>query len=51
MRLGIWRAAWSAIQERPWLGWGPDVFRQVYGAMFPTGAVIDAAHNEYLPIG
>ena len=48
MRLGIWRAAWSAVQERPWLGWGPDVFRQVYGAMFPTGAVIDAAHNEYL---
>ena len=48
MRLGIWRAAWAAIRERPWLGWGPDVFRQIYAARFPAGAVIDATHNEYL---
>lgn len=48
MRLGIWRSAWELLAQRPWLGWGPDVFSLAYGAHFPPGALLDAVHNEYL---
>ena len=48
MRWGIWRAAWSLIRRRPVIGWGPDLFRLLYGGMFPEGSLIDSPHNEYL---
>lgn len=48
MRMGIWKNTLLLIGERPLLGWGPDCFRGAYASLFPDGAVIDAAHNEYL---
>ena len=30
-RLTLWRIAWQALQERPWLGIGLDNFRLIYG--------------------
>ena len=30
-RLTLWRIAWEALQERPWLGIGLDNFRLIYG--------------------
>ena len=47
-RLGVWANTWQMIQERPWLGFGPDCFALAYADHFPGGANWDAAHNEYL---
>jgi hypothetical protein len=29
-RVEVWKAAWSAFLQRPWLGWGPDGFEDAF---------------------
>lgn len=49
-RFPIWEATLAMIGERPWLGWGPGAFYQVYPAFRPP---VDHTagfhvHNDYL---
>ncbi len=57
-RLLMWRDTVPVIAERPLLGHGPDNFAEPFErhegedlrAFFPTGEVIDKAHNEFLQV-
>jgi O-antigen ligase len=37
-RVDMWRAAWAAFRERPWLGWGVDTFQLVSQRFRPADA-------------
>jgi tetratricopeptide (TPR) repeat protein len=54
-RLGIWQAAWRMFLDRPFTGWGPDTFPQVFGRYGGVahwskfwGESPGRAHNELL---
>ncbi|MCL4368284.1 MAG: O-antigen ligase family protein [Actinobacteria bacterium] len=44
-RLEIWSSALAAIRDRPWLGWGPDTFRQTFGHFKSVQYVLDAGYQ------
>ncbi len=58
-RPAIWRAALSALVERPFLGWGPGLFGWAYAAhrvpIAVDGVYFDHAHsfahNDFLQLG
>jgi len=45
-RSDAWRAAWDGFSERPWLGYGPGKFTDVYGA--EARGRVSLAHNAIL---
>jgi len=58
-RLTVWRATLPLIAARPWLGYGPETMRTVFGRVFPPQLVyyqgrhvaVDRAHNLWLDLG
>ncbi len=58
-RFIAWDMAWQGIQERPWLGWGPETFQEVshrfynpcLGSEYCGGGMwFDRAHNKVLDV-
>ncbi|MCG3173913.1 MAG: hypothetical protein GMKNLPBB_02125 [Myxococcota bacterium] len=58
-RAELWGPGIKAIQERPWLGWGPDTFKAIFCHWGNSTRVIETigpdrlplqVHNEYLNI-
>ena len=49
-RLDIWSSAFSRIQERPFLGWGPSTFSFLHiennKVFFPPKIMLDAQHSH-----
>jgi len=48
----IWRSAWSLIEDRPLLGYGPEMFVTVFNQRYPPGSLyagtdvlVDDPHN------
>jgi Flp pilus assembly protein TadD len=57
-RLTVWRFTLPLIAERPWLGYGPETFHEVFVEVFPPQLVyyhgrdvkVDRAHNLWLDL-
>jgi O-antigen ligase len=57
-RLTIWKFTVSLIRQRPWLGYGPETFHDVFVEIYPPQLVyyhgrevsVDRAHNLWLDL-
>lgn len=57
-RLTIWRFSGSLVRQRPWLGYGPETFHDVFAEIHPPqlvyyqgrGVTVDRAHNLWLDL-
>jgi O-antigen ligase/tetratricopeptide (TPR) repeat protein len=55
-RLAIWQGALKLVQQRPWIGYGPDALGVVFPRVYPPELVyyqgreyfVDRAHNLFL---
>ncbi len=57
-RLEVWKAAWAAFSQRPWLGWGLDGFQDsfrllrsdAFVSLLGSGSYQAYPHNDFLHV-